>query len=220
MTNPPDGQITLRPIANPLPLGFLALVIATTVISASQLHWLPATSQAQTALVLLAAVFPVQLIASILGFLARDVVAGTGMGILAGTWLAVGLVTLVNGPAPTSPTLGVLLIASAAAMAVAATGATGKLVALAVLATTSVRFAVTAGYELAGTTGWRVTAGLIGLLLAVLALYAALAFLLEDAHGRTVLPLLRRGPGRVSTVADERHHLAAAQPEAGVRNQL
>jgi uncharacterized protein len=36
------------------------------------------------ALILIAFVFPLQLVASILGFLARDVVAGTGMGVLAG----------------------------------------------------------------------------------------------------------------------------------------
>jgi succinate-acetate transporter protein len=220
MSTVPSGQIVLRPIANPLPLGFLALVVATTVISAAQLHWLPAAAQTQTALVLLAAVFPLQLLASILGFLGRDVVAATGMGVLAGTWLAVGLVTLSNGSAPTSPTLGVLLIASTAAMAVAAAGATGKLVAMAVLATTSIRFGATAGYELAGTTAWRVTAGVIGLVLAAVALYAALAFLLEDAYGHSALPLLRRGQGQAARTADPEHHLAAALDQPGVREQL
>jgi succinate-acetate transporter protein len=220
MSTVPSGQIVLRPIANPLPLGFLALVIATTVISAAQLHWLPATAQNQTALVLLAAVFPLQLLASVLGFLGRDVVAATGMGVLAGTWLAVGLVTLANPAAPTSPTLGVLLIASTAAMAVAAAGATGKLVAMAVLATTSVRFAATAGYELAGTTAWRVTAGVIGLLLAAVALYAAAAFLLEDAYGRAVLPLARRGDGPGAPAAGTGRPAPAGLAEAGVRKQL
>jgi hypothetical protein len=38
--------------------------------------------------VVVAFVAPLQLIASLFGFLARDAIAGTGMGILAGTWLS------------------------------------------------------------------------------------------------------------------------------------
>ena len=41
---------------------------------------------------------------------------------------------------------------------------------------------------------WKATAGVIGLVLCALALYAALAMALEDALGRTVLPLGRRAP--------------------------
>lgn len=220
MTAPPPGQVMLRPIANPLPLGFLALVIATTLVSAAQLHWLPANAQPQVAVVLLGAVFPLQFLTSVLSYLARDVVAGTGMGVLAGTWLAVGLVMLLNGSAPTSPTLGVLLLVSSAAMAVTAAGAGGKLVAGAVLATTSVRFAATAGYELAGSTGWRIAAGVVGLLLAAVAIYAALALVLEGAYGRSSLPVFRRGRGQTAVTGDTAEHLKAAEGEPGVREQL
>ena len=80
--------------------------------------------------------------------------------------------------------------------------------------------AATAGYELAGTNGWPITAGLIGLLLAAVALYAALAFLLEDANVHTVLPVLRRGRGSAAITGDAEDHLVAAEDEAGVREQL
>ena len=35
------SRIVLRPIGNPLPLGFLALAVATLSFSALQLGWLP-----------------------------------------------------------------------------------------------------------------------------------------------------------------------------------
>jgi uncharacterized protein len=57
--------------------------------------------------------FPLQLLASILGFLARDVVAGTGMGLLAGTWLSVALVTLESAPGSTNDALGLFRLLAA-----------------------------------------------------------------------------------------------------------
>ena len=76
--------VMLRPIATPLPLGFLALALATTVFSAVQLGWIPPTEGRIAALTALAATVLLQAIASIVGFLARAV-AATGMGVLAGT---------------------------------------------------------------------------------------------------------------------------------------
>src|SRR4051812_15888287 len=74
-------RIILRPLANPLPLGFLALGAGTLVVAGRQLDWLGATEGRHVALILLAFVFPLQLIAALFGFLARDVVAATGMGL-------------------------------------------------------------------------------------------------------------------------------------------
>jgi uncharacterized protein len=113
----------LRPLGNPLPLGFLALAVATLLLSARQLNWITPLERSSVALILLAFVAPLQLLASILGFLARDVVAGTGMGILSGTWLSIALVTLAS-TITTSDTLGILLLAAAVAMLIPATAAT------------------------------------------------------------------------------------------------
>jgi succinate-acetate transporter protein len=202
----PESRIMLRPLGNPLPLGFIALAGGTLLVSGLQLKWLEPTEGTQVALVLIAFVFPLQLVASVLGFLARDVVAGTGMGILSGTWLSIALVTLTGQPGATSDALGLFLLLAAVAMLVpAATAAAGKLVATAVLATTSLRFATTGLYQLTASDGWKATAGAVGLLLCALALYAALAMALEDALGRAVLPLGRR---------------AAIDGEPGIRDQL
>jgi uncharacterized protein len=189
------AQIFLRPLANPLPLGFLALAGATLLVSGLQLEWLEPADGMQVGLILIAFVFPLQLVVSVLGFLARDVVAATGMGILAGTWLSVGLIRVTGEAGSTSDALGLFLLLAAVAMLVPAGAASaGKLAAFAVLGTTALRFALTGVYELTAGDTWKTLAGIVGLALCVIAVYAALAMALEDAFGRTVLPIGRDGP--------------------------
>jgi uncharacterized protein len=214
-------RIQLRPIANPLPLGFLALCVATFVVAGLNLGWVEAAESRQVALVLLALVVPLQLVASVLGYLARDVVAGTGMGVLAGTWGSVGLVLLTGPPGATSDVLGLMLLVSCMAMASAAVGAwPTKAVPALVLTTTSVRFLVTGAYELTGSKGWEEAAGWVGLALAALAAYTALAMIVEDSHHRTLLPLGRRGQGAAALEGLGPDEVRSVWHEAGVRNQL
>ena len=68
-----DARVFLRPIANPLPLGFLALAGGSLVVTGLQLGWLAETEGHDVALILLAFVFPLQLVTSVFGYLARDV---------------------------------------------------------------------------------------------------------------------------------------------------
>jgi succinate-acetate transporter protein len=207
------ARIMLRPIGNPLPLGFLALAGGTLLVAGLQLEWLAPDEGRDVALILIAFVFPLQLLASVFGYLGRDIVAGTGMGLLAGTWLSIGLVTLTSPPGAVSDALGLFLLLAALAMLVpASAAATGKLVPALVLLTTSLRFATTGLYQLTGADAWKTTAGVIGLVLCALAVYAALALALEDARHATLLPLGRRTPLR-----DE---LPPLEREAGVREEL
>jgi uncharacterized protein len=215
------ARIVLRPIGNPLPLGFLALAGGTLLVSGLQLGWLQPDEGAQVALILIAFVFPLQLVTSIFGFLGRDVVAGTGMGVLAGTWLSVALVGLTGEPGSTSDPLGLLLLLAGLAMLVpAAASATGKLVPAAVLVTTAARFETTGAYELTASESWETIAGLVGLVLCGVAVYAAAGMALEDATRRTVLPLGRRGPGAESLEGNLGDQLERIEREAGVREQL
>jgi hypothetical protein len=101
-TGAPSPQVLLRPLATPLPLGLLGLFLATTGFAPHQLGWL-ATSQWHTvALAVIVSTVPLQLIACVIGFLARDPAAATGRGFLAGAWAAVALVTLNSPPGTTS----------------------------------------------------------------------------------------------------------------------
>src|SRR5215213_559556 len=93
--------ITLRPLAGPLALGFLGLAGASFVVAGLQLGWVEAAEGKKVALILLA---------SIIGFLARDAVASTGMGLLSAIWAAVGLVLFNSQPGSTSDALGLFLL--------------------------------------------------------------------------------------------------------------
>jgi uncharacterized protein len=221
MTAPPATRVVLRPLATPLPLGFLALVLATVAFSALQLGWIPPTEGRVAALTALLATVPLQLLAAVVGFLARDPVAATGMGILAGTWAVVGYTTLTSPPGAVSDGLGVLLVTAGIAMLVPATSAvTSKVVPAAVMALAAVRFAVTGAYQLTGSADWKSAAGWVGLALAAVALYAALALELEGSSGRTVLPVGRLGEGRAAVRGEGPLNAAELAKEAGVRPQL
>lgn len=214
-------RIVLRPLGNPLPLGFLALAAGTLLVSAVQLDWIKATEGSNVALMLVAFVAPLQLLSAVLGYLSRDVVAGTGMSILAGTWLCVGIVTFRSPPGATSDALGLLLLIAALSMCAPAMGAAlGKVVPAVVLFTTAARFATTGVYQMTGSAGWKSTAGSVGVALGAVAAYAALAMLLEDVRAATTLPLARRGSGRLSMNGNLADQLATVEREAGVREQL
>jgi succinate-acetate transporter protein len=215
------ARIMLRPLANPLPLGFLALAAATLLLSGLQLGWLAVDQGTAVAVILAAFVFPLQLLTSVLSYLARDVVAGTGMGILAGAWLSIALVTLVSPPGSTSDALGLFLLIAGVAMWVpASTAVAGKLVPAAVLGTAGLRFGLTGIYQLTGSSFWEHFAGIVGLFLCALGVYAALAMALEDARRETVLPLGRRGRGRESLEGGLDRQTLRIEGEAGVREQL
>lgn len=224
MSGDGDGRlpvrVVLRPVGTPLPLGFLALTVATTAFAAVQLGWVPVDQGRVAALAALLLTVPLQLVACVFGFLARDPVAGTGMGVLAGTWGAVGASTLTAPPGTSSPGLGVVLLAAAACLLVPAAAARGKLVAAAVMVVSSVRFAVTGVAEITGSGAWLATSGWVGLALALLALYAAAGFEIEDVRRRTVLPLARTGAGAAAVGGAPQEEVSAVVHEAGVRTQL
>ncbi len=85
---------------------------------------------------------------------------------------------------------------------------------------TAVRFRVTAVYEWGAPHAWETAAGAMGIALAALAVYAALAFEVEDQRRETVLPTFRRGSGTLAMTGDLTHQVSRAHHEAGVRKQL
>lgn len=214
-------RIVLRPLATPLPLGFLGLFVATVVMAGLELGWVPKDQGHVLAIGILLLTVPVQLIACVYGFLVRDLVAGTGMGVLAGTWGLIAVTTLLSPPGALSAGLGLFLVMGGAALCVpAAAAGQSKLLAASVNVTTAVRWWLTAVYELGAPHVWETVAGSVGVALAVLALYAALAFELEDQRRSTVLPVFRRGSGLQAISGDLYEQVSNAANEAGVRKQL
>jgi succinate-acetate transporter protein len=204
-------RVVLRPLGTPLPLGFLGLTVATGAFAAVQLGWVAADQGRFAAYAALLFTAPVQLLASVLGFFARDPVAGTGMGILAGTWAAFAVATLTSPPGALSPGVGALLVLAALALLVPAAAAMRKLVVAGVIALSALRFLLTGVAMTTGDHGWLTAAGWSGIVLAAVSLYAALALELEGAQRREVLPVLRRGTGAEDVSAHE---------EPGVRAEL
>jgi hypothetical protein len=89
-----------------------------------------------------------------------------------------------------------------------------------VLSIAGLRFLVTAVYQLTSNEGWEDSAGVIGLLLAAFAIYAAYATELEDVLERPVLPLGRRGRGASAVKGTYAQQIANVAHEPGVRQQL
>jgi succinate-acetate transporter protein len=213
--------ITLRPIGAPTSLGLYGLGAATWTLAGLQLGWIPAEQGKTVALVLLGFAFVAQLLASVFGFLGRDGTVGTAMAVLALTWLVTGSILHSSPPGATSKTLGLFLLFSAVTMLlVSITASTSKRVLAAVFLLAALRFAATAGYELSSSTGWERLSGVLGVALLLLAVYTAFGAGLEDALGRTVLPLGRRGSGEVATNGSLPDQVADVATEAGIRNKL
>lgn len=214
-------RIVLRPLGTPLPLGFVGLAVVTATLACLNLGWIPIREQHQVALVLVAFGFPLQGLAAILCFLARDAQSGAGIGVLAGTWLTLGLNLLTGPPGARSDTVSIFLFAAAAALLPAVfTAALSKVVPALVMAAAALRFVLTGLYERLGGAGWGHAAGWEGIVLACLALYAALATDLEGARHRSVLPLGRHSEGRTVLDPDVRPSLRTLANEPGVREQL
>ncbi|HWD02050.1 MAG TPA: hypothetical protein VG674_06315 [Amycolatopsis sp.] len=176
--------LVLRPISSPLPLGFLALFTGSVLLSAVQLRWIPGTQSHFVAIGVLGIVVPLQLVSCVFGFLGRDPAFGTGMGVLSGTWAAAGVSLLAAPPGQVEPALGVVLITAATALLVpTVVGALGKVLVALVMGGASARFAITGVYELTGSSAWEHSCGIMGIVVAAAAGYAALAFELEGAPG-------------------------------------
>lgn len=221
VSNAAATRIFLRPIATPIPLGFFALATASLLLAGAELHWFTASDRTIVAVVLVAFTFPLQLLASVFGFLGRDTAVATSFGVLCATWLVLGIDRLLTPPGHTSPAVGVLLLAAAGWVALCATGASlGKLGPAIVLGLAALRFAVTGVHELTGSGGLQRASAIVGLVLVAAVVYVALALELESLQRRTLLPVLRRGRGREAVEGDLADQTRTAEHEPGVREQL
>jgi succinate-acetate transporter protein len=217
------GRVVLRPLGSSLPLGLVGVAVASGMLSVLELGWIRVVEGSTVGLVALAFAFPIQLVATVFAFLARDPVAGTGLGIFSGVWLTTGLSQLMSAPGTTSDAVGFFYILAAGALflvVLAAAASGGKLILGLVVAIGATRVLVTGLYEIFGTSALELTAGTLGLVLSTVAFYAVLALLMEDAAHRTILPTLRRGGARTALRGDLSEQFARVQQEAGVREEL
>lgn len=214
-------NVVLRPVASPTSLGLFGLAAATFTLSGLQLGWAPASEGHHLALVLIGFAAVAQLVASVTAFVARDGTVATVMAVLSLTWLSVGLVMLTSPPEGRSPALGLLLLFSAVAVGLSGvTAALSKLGAALVFLTAAVRLLLTGAFHLTGSPWTKEAAGVVGLLLFVLAIYVAWASELEDAMGKTVLPVGRRGKGLAALHGTLLEQVKDLPTEPGIRTRL
>lgn len=85
-------RIFLRPLASPVPLAFFAFGVGSFLQSTLQLGWVSQDEVRDVALILGAFVFPVELVAAIFAFLARETLGSTVLGVFSFAWLGSALV--------------------------------------------------------------------------------------------------------------------------------
>jgi uncharacterized protein len=109
----PPVTIMLRPLASPLPIGFFAFAIGSFLFTALELGWIVHTQAPELAVIMVVFVAPLQLIASVLAFWARDNGGATALGLFGMTWGTVGAI-LLTSPTARSTMLGWFLFCMAA----------------------------------------------------------------------------------------------------------
>ncbi|MFF6888478.1 GPR1/FUN34/YaaH family transporter [Streptomyces sp. NPDC012421] len=211
-------RINLRPIASPMPLGFYAVAIASVIVGCFQLGVFDETAHRAVGFTVLPA-FVLQLMVGLLAFGARDVVAATLMACFSGTWLATFLVLAFEPPGG-ADVLGVLYLAFTVFAVLMASVAKAKRALWLVLCVAVPRFAAAGFANLSGVAWAGTVSGVLGLVLAVVAVYAAFALMLEDMRGHQVLPIGRSGPAHHAVEGDLSVQLRDIERAAGVRRTL
>ncbi len=92
--------------------------MGTILLSAVELHWTPLAQTRPLMIMILAFVVPLELIAGLLAFPARDVGAATGLSLLSAAWAATAVTVLHGPPGGRSMALAIFLLMMTAIMLV------------------------------------------------------------------------------------------------------
>jgi hypothetical protein len=213
-------RIFLRPIGSGLPLGFFAFAIGVLLLGSLGLGWIPVDEQKDVGMTLIAFVFPLELVATIVAFLARDTLGATTLGLFTTSWLTLGWLYLASPAGSASVTVGIYLFGFATAVVLLALISTlGKPFFSVLLLLSAARMVLSGYYEVGGAQSWERISGGVGIALCALAMYGGTALALEDARHRQLLPLFRRG-GADQAFQGYEAQLERLESEPGVRQQL
>lgn len=215
-------RIVVRPLGNPLPLGMFSFGIGMLLLAAESAGWAPVSEDMQIGILLAAFVFPLEAVATVIAYIARDTLAGTVLGLFTTSWLALGLIQITGRPGALSTIEGIYLLAFAAAVAsLALIASLGKPLIALTLMLSAARAVLFGLYELTGTPGLERAAGIVAAAIAAVAWYGGgTAFAFEEMRGRPLLPVLRRGASATAVSGDLPRQLHHARDEPGVRQQL
>lgn len=214
-------RIVLRPVASSAPVAFYAFGVGTVLYSALQLQWVPQTQGRSIAFLLLAFVGPLETVAALIGYAARDAGMATAMMIFGCSWLGLGLELLNAPPGSRSATVGIFLLMIAAVVLMVGTAAVRTRPLLAVLALlATARYALSGVFQVAGGPNVEHAAGWLGMPIIAISLYGGTAFLLEEAMRKQILPVGRRHGAAAALEGDLGPQVESLSREAGVRHLL
>ena len=217
----PQVRVFVRPYGSSVPLGFFAFGIGMFLFAALDAGWVKPEEMHTIGLMHASFVGPLEGLAAIIAFLARDTVSGVALGLFTGSWFLTGFAEMEATPGILSSAQAYFLIAfTVAVLLLAVVSWLGQPMIAALLTVAATRGMTSAIYQLGGGKGWNHVAGWIALAIFCVAMYGGLAFLLEDAKGRAVLPLGRRGSSREAIEEGLAVQLAGLADEAGVRKHL
>ena len=77
------------------------------LVGCSATGWIPVAQQPEVGLLLIAVVVPLELVATVFAFPARDTLGATTLGLFTTSWLALGWSDRVSAPGATSKALGI-----------------------------------------------------------------------------------------------------------------
>jgi hypothetical protein len=217
----PQVRVVVRPYGSVVPLGFLAFGLGMFLYATLDAGWVKPTETHTIGWMLLAFVAPIEAMATVFAFLSRDTTSGVALGLFSGSWILTGVLTVQGKVGELSPAQGYFLFGFVAVILLLACVAwLGQPLIAAILTFSCLRAIAFAIYELGGGRGWERVSGWIALGIFCVALYAGLAFLLEDSKGHAVLPLGRRGASREAIDEGLESQLAGLADEPGVRKHL
>ncbi|MDE3025471.1 MAG: GPR1/FUN34/YaaH family transporter, partial [Acidobacteriota bacterium] len=102
-------RIVLRPLGSALPLGFFSFGIGMLLLGTQAIGWIPVHEQKDVGTIVVAFVFPLELLATIVAFLARDTLGATTLGLFTTSWLALGWGEIAQTPGQRSVATGIYL---------------------------------------------------------------------------------------------------------------
>jgi succinate-acetate transporter protein len=217
----PQVRVVVRPYGSSIPLGFFAFGIGMFLYAALDAPWVKASDWHSIGLILAGFVAPLELVATVFAFLARDTAAAATLGLFAGSWFVGGLTTMQAKPGVLDPGIGYFLLAfTIVVVLLGAAAFLGKPFLGVLLVVSSVRALLSAVYDLGGGAGWNRVGGWLALGIFGIAMYGGIAFLIEDTLGKTVLPLGRRGGSKEAIEGGLTDQLRGLEDEAGVRHTL
>lgn len=214
-------RAVVRPYASALPLGFFCFGIGMLLLAGQALGWIAGPDVRVAGILLAAFVFPLEFLACVIAFLARDTATSATLGLFSTSWLALGLAAIFTPPDALSAAEGLYLIGFAVMIvALAIVALPDKPLLGLLLAASALRSLMSGAYQLGAPHGLDVAAGVVVVGIFAAAACLGLAFVLEDSKQRAVLPTVRWGAAERAIEGDLSDQVARLQNEAGIRTQL